>query len=240
MREATFTRVEGKQCEPPTSALKAHESGARQIEWAYSVMFVSLEFLRVSALVRRGGKGVPGARSQTRSYRSSGTSYSHRPRLAPRRLPEHLGYIPARIWLLTTGKPLPHLGRRLRAILPCTSAALTHLMVLAIYALADLGGPAPCATRGVLHQRTVYASRAWVCRKRHAVCARTGRAHPAHTPRARPAPVYQQDGAEEGEVQEIWESKERFQLITRPCVKDVACVAKMEGKGSRLDHARSR
>ncbi|KAJ7244937.1 hypothetical protein C8J57DRAFT_1680376 [Mycena rebaudengoi] len=31
MREATFTRVEKKQCEPPTSALKAHESGARQI-----------------------------------------------------------------------------------------------------------------------------------------------------------------------------------------------------------------
>ncbi|KAJ7266143.1 hypothetical protein C8J57DRAFT_1469949 [Mycena rebaudengoi] len=133
------------------------------------------------------------------------------PRLAPRRLPEHLGYIPARIRLLTTGKPLPHLGRRLRAILPCTSAALTHLMVLAIYALADLGGPAPCATRGVLHQRTVYASRAW-------------------------------DGAEEGEVQEIWESKEQFRLITRPWrERGVAWTTRaadnvMHGKAGRVGY----
>ncbi|KAJ7197099.1 hypothetical protein C8J57DRAFT_1546257 [Mycena rebaudengoi] len=41
-------------------------------------------------------------------------------------------------------------------------ATLAHFMVLAVYAPADLGDPAPCATRGVLYQRTTCASRAYV------------------------------------------------------------------------------
>ncbi|KAJ7229468.1 hypothetical protein C8J57DRAFT_1387191 [Mycena rebaudengoi] len=143
----------------------------------------------------------PAASSQTRIYRSSGTSSSPQSRTSPSLVtfvPDFRANAAPYDWKASTSSGAAFTTR---ARPPCTPAALAHLTILTVYAPADLGDPR-ARTGCALRARCMYVTdRILRIRAGHALLLLVGGT--AQT-RAR--------------CRRSRKAGSDFKLITRPCV----------------------